>query len=139
MSRRQSEAQAAYDERFENRRFVIGLRLAGYMPFSIAATTGLSVYRVNKILQSHGRVHRKKPRRGCWQPYDGIREHYSLPAFLPRVSHRMFGLIRPVCEITPREIIDDCVERFCSEHFEWCRQRDARRVSGSDLAVSGKA
>lgn len=133
------EKDRAYRERIEDRRWVIGLRLCGLHPFWIKAETGLSLRWIHETLRGAGRVHTRKPHKGRWEPYKGIREHYALPAFLPFASFRMFGQLRPVCEVTPQAVIEDYAARFQDEHFEWCRarqrERDARRVRHDDATT----
>lgn len=131
-------------ELYEMQRFVVGMRLAGFAPSSIAgllyqtnlADIRLSEWRVQRILRGHGQVLRiGKPHEvGTWRPFGDLHRLYELPEWLPAFGGRQFG---PMTFCIPHDVLFERERRFGEDHCEWLAGRArAERIRKS--IASGK-
>lgn len=133
---------------FQLARETIGLRLCGvsHVPH-LADIAHVSEWKVRRILSGYGQTLREGHERGLWFPFGGgcgeyIFNLFDYPEWLPRRGLMTHGWKNDLRVIDP-DTLNANISAFKKDHMRYClaheRQRDARRVSGGDLAVSGKA
>jgi hypothetical protein len=144
---------------FELFREIVGLRLCGvsHVPHIVElihaphGARPLSLWKAKKVLSGYGQTLRSGRERGKWFPFGGTSDDgrlwlfkfFDFPEWLPKDGLLQYGYVNDL-KVLPREAVQDNVRRFKADHYAWCsardkRERPARCVSGSDLAVSGNA